>query len=72
MEVLKLLRENEEMSHGTMARLLKISKSYYWQLENNQRRLYYDLALRIAKIFDMKPDEIFYEETSANLSIKFK
>jgi putative transcriptional regulator len=45
-----------------MAKLLKISKTYYWQLENNKRRISYDRAVKIAAIFDLKPDEIFYAE----------
>ena len=45
-----------------MANLLNISKTYYWQLEHDQRRLSYEMALKIAKIFDKKPDDIFYQE----------
>lgn len=32
-----------------------------WQIENGNRRLYYDLALKIANVFKLKPDELFYE-----------
>lgn len=39
-----------------------ISKSYYSQIENGKRRLYYDLAVKIAAVFHMKPDELFYDE----------
>ncbi len=45
-----------------MAKLLNISTSHYWQLENRKRKLYYKTALNIATIFKKKPDEIFYEE----------
>ena len=45
-----------------MAKELNISKTYYWQLEHNQRRLSYEMALKIAKIFGKKPDDIFYKE----------
>ena len=45
-----------------MANLLNISKTYYWQLEHDKRRLSYEMALKIAKIFDKKPDDIFYQE----------
>ena len=38
-----------------------ICKAYYWQIENGNRRLYYDLALKIAKVFNQKPDDLFYE-----------
>ena len=45
-----------------MAKELNISKTYYWQIEHNQRRLSYDMAIKIANIFSKKPDEIFYHE----------
>lgn len=45
-----------------MANKLKISKSFYWQIENQKRRLSYETALKIAKIFKMKPDGLFYED----------
>lgn len=43
-----------------MAEQLKISKPFYWQIENQKRRLSYEMAVKISKIFDMKPDEVFY------------
>ena len=58
------LRKIYHYSYQDMANYLKISKCYYWQLEHKKRRLYYDLAKKIAKIFDLKPDEIFYDETN--------
>ena len=45
-----------------MANKLKISKSFYWQIENKKRRLSYEVAVKIANIFKTKPDKIFYEE----------
>lgn len=45
-----------------MAEYLNISYAYYWQIENNKRQLYYSLAIKIAKIFDLKPDQIFYKK----------
>ena len=32
----------------------------YCQIENGQRRLSYQMAVKIAKIFNLKPDDIFY------------
>ena len=45
-----------------MADMLGISKSFYSQLENRHRRLLYDKAVKMAAIFDMKPDELFYDD----------
>ena len=58
---LQSLRKEKNMSYEDVAKALGICKAYYWQIENGNRRLYYDLALKIAKIFDLKPDEIFYD-----------
>lgn len=60
MENLKQCRLSRGYSHQGMANKLRISKSYYWQLENNLRRLSYDMAIKIAEIFDTTPDQLFY------------
>lgn len=60
--ILKKLREEKGYSYKDMADMLEISKSYYWQIEHKNRRLYYDMAKQIATIFGKKPDEIFYEK----------
>lgn len=59
---LKRIRVKNNISMQEMADILKISKTFYWQLENKKRRLAYDMAVKIADIFSLKPDEIFYEE----------
>ncbi len=59
---LKKLREERKLSCKDMAEILEISKAYYWQIEHKNRRLYYDMAVKIAAVFDLKPDDIFYEE----------
>lgn len=59
---LATIREEKGISYQEMADRLGISKCYYWQLEHKKRRLYYDLAKKIATIFEMKPDEIFFDE----------
>ena len=58
---LERLRLEHNYSYQQMADMLNISKAYYWQIEHNNRRLFYDLAIKIAKIFNKKPDEIFYD-----------
>lgn len=62
MDNLKKIRKNNKLTHQDMAEKLKISKAFYWQIENGKRRLSYLMAVKIAKIFNKKPDEIFYEE----------
>ena len=45
-----------------MAIKLGISKPFYWQIENGKRNLSYKMAVKIASIFKMKPDDIFYKD----------
>lgn len=59
---LKELREKQGLSYEDMAKILGISKAYYWQIEHKNRRLYYDMAKKIAEIFSLKPDDIFFED----------
>jgi len=60
-EKLYELRKKNNYTHKQMAEFLKISKPYYCQLENNKRTLTYIMSYKISKIFNMKPDDIFYD-----------
>lgn len=62
MKTLKKLRISNNLTVNEMAKLIGISPTYYWQIENKKRRMYYELSIKIAKVFNKKPDEIFYEE----------
>lgn len=59
---LEELRKKNNYTCLDMANLLGLSKTYYWQLENGNRNLYYNVAKKIANIFNLKPDDIFYED----------
>ncbi len=61
MEKLKKIREEHGYSYALMARLLKISKPFYWQIENEHRKLSYEMAFKIAVVFKTTPDNIFLE-----------
>ena len=58
---LYLERKRRNLSYEDMSKMLGLSKIYYWQIENKKRRLFYDLAVKIAEIFQLKPDDLFYE-----------
>jgi putative transcriptional regulator len=62
MEFLKDLRIKNNYTYQYMANLLNISKAFYWQIENNKRTLTYKMAIKIASIFNKKPDDIFYND----------
>lgn len=62
MSILKELRLKHKYKTIDMARMLKVSPSFYSQIENNNRTLTYEMAVKIALIFNKKPDKIFYDE----------
>ena len=59
---LQEMRKEQGLTYQDMADRLKVSKCYYWQIENGQRNLKYGMAFKIAKIFKTKPDKIFLDE----------
>lgn len=62
MNKLEEYRIKNNYSCQFMADCLQISKSFYWQIEKKKRKLSYDTAIKIANIFNTKPDDIFYED----------
>ena len=62
-KTLKKLRKRNNLTSKDMSDKLGISKAFYSQLENRTRRLSYDMAVKISKIFNSKPDKIFYEDS---------
>ena len=60
---LRELRRANNLTSKQMAEKLGISKAFYSQIENRTRRLSYDMAIKISKIFNSKPDKIFYEDS---------
>lgn len=64
---LKKIRNENNLSTRQMAEKLDISKPFYCQLENMTRRLNYEMGVKIARIFDLKPDDIFYEDHIKNM-----
>lgn len=59
---LEEIRIKNNLTFQDMADALKISKAYYWQIENGNRNLYYTMAKKIAELFNMKPDDLFYDD----------
>ena len=59
---LKKIRQNKGITTKEMADKLGISKAFYSQLENNKRTISYMMAIKIANIFNKKPDSIFYDD----------
>lgn len=61
---LKQLRKENNLTIYDMANKLNISAVQYYFIENQKRILYYDMAIKISRIFNMRPDQIFYTEKS--------
>lgn len=59
-EKLRKMRLEKNYTMQNIADMLGISKSFYSQIENGNRTLTYKMAVSIAKIFNKKPDYIFY------------
>lgn len=59
---LKELRIKKKYTTEDMAEKLGISKPFYCQLENRNRKLSYPMAIKIAQIFKKKPDYVFYDD----------
>ena len=61
---LRQIRKEKKLTMKEMAEKLKISKAYYSQIENQKRKLSYEMAFKISNIFSKKPDKIFYDEVN--------
>ena len=59
---LKILRKKKGLTQKQIAEKLDITVSFYSQIENMKKKLYYDTAIKIADIFNMRPDDIFYSK----------
>ncbi len=61
MEKLRELRTARGYTYDKFGKMLGISKTFYWQIENRKKRLSYEMAVKIALLLDTKPDELFYD-----------
>lgn len=64
-EKLKQLREENGYTCKQIGKMVGITGAYYCQIETGARNLSYNLACKIAKVYNMKPDDIFYEDHMA-------
>lgn len=61
LDKLKSIRNKEGLTCQQVADQVNISKEFYWMIENGKRRLTYELAVKIAKVFKSSPDYIFLD-----------
>ena len=67
---LKGLRRSKRLTTEKMGEKLGISKAFYCQIENGKRRLSYEMAVKIASLFKVRPDTIFYEDYMNHVAIE--
>lgn len=60
-EKLKRIRVQKGLTCKQVANEVGISKEYYWMIENGKRKLTYEHAVKIAKVFKSSPDYIFLD-----------
>lgn len=61
------LRKQNHLSMVDIANQLDISTAYYCQLETKKKRLSYEMAIRIANVFHLTPDDIFFDDEKESL-----
>lgn len=69
-QLLKSIMKEKKYTYEYIANALGCSKPFVWQIINNKRRLSYKNALLIARAFNMKPDELFYDSYIDNEDIR--
>ncbi|AIC94646.1 MULTISPECIES: helix-turn-helix transcriptional regulator [Shouchella] len=59
---LRKVRLEHHMTLEQVAKQIHVSTPFYWQIENGKRGLSYELAVKIANVFTMTPDDLFLDE----------
>lgn len=62
LNTLRKLRKTHKMTLEMLAKKINISKAYLSMIETGKRALDYHLAIKIAAVFKLKPDQIFYHD----------
>ncbi|PWU66543.1 helix-turn-helix transcriptional regulator [Gracilibacillus dipsosauri] len=62
LDKLRMERTKRNFTYQEVANKVGITKEYYWMIENGKRQLKnYELAVKIARVFDTKPDDLFLD-----------
>lgn len=56
------IRKQKGLNLEDIATKLNVSKAYVSMMETGKRSLDYLMAIKMAEIFDRKPDDIFFED----------
>lgn len=58
----RCMRKERGLNLDTIAKKLNVSKAYLSMIETGKRSLDYKMAISMANIFDVKPDDIFFDD----------
>ncbi len=64
----RLMRKERGMNLEDIAHQLHVSKAYISMIETGKRSLDYEMAIHMAQIFNIRPDELFFEDVIKTLS----
>ncbi|MBS6441821.1 MAG: helix-turn-helix transcriptional regulator [Coprobacillus sp.] len=56
------------MNLEDIAKELHVSKAYISMIETGKRSLDYEMAIQMAGLFDVRPDDVFFEDIAKTLS----
>lgn len=69
-KMLNSFKKDSNYTYQDIARMLDCSRPFVWQVFNGSRKLSYELAIKIAYIFNTSPDDIFYSEFTNKKEMK--
>lgn len=64
----RFLRKERGMNLEDIAKELHVSKAYISMIETGKRSLDYEMAIQMAGLFDVRPDDVFFEDIAKTLS----
>lgn len=56
------IRKSKGMNLEDVAKKLNVSKAYISMIETGRRSLDYEMAIAMASIFEVRPDDLFYDD----------
>lgn len=59
---LREVRKKKGLRIKDVASIVGVSQSMYGYIETGEKRLSYDMALKLSTLFKMSPDELFYKD----------
>lgn len=58
----RCMRKERGLNLDDVAKMLNVSKAYISMIETGKRSLDYEMAISMASIFNVKPDDIFLDD----------